>query len=89
MPLPLSADALNAITQALQQGNKIEAIKLYRDFTGLGLKDSKDAVEQLESSLRAKNPDQFVPPPKAKGCLVVLLLFALAAAAIGYFYFRK
>jgi hypothetical protein len=89
MPLPLSAEALNAVTQALQQGNKIEAIKLYRNFTGLGLKDSKDAVEQLESSLRAKYPDQFVTPRKAKGCWIVLLFFALAAAAIGYFSFRK
>jgi hypothetical protein len=48
MPLPLSEEALNAVTQALQQGNKIEAIKLYRNFTGLGLKDSKDAVEDSE-----------------------------------------
>jgi ribosomal protein L7/L12 len=38
---------------ALERGNKIEAIKIYREHTGLGLKESKDAVEYL---LRAGVP---------------------------------
>ena len=29
------------------EGNKIQAIKVYREHTGLGLKESKDAVEAL------------------------------------------
>ena len=29
------------------QGNKIQAIKLYREATGLGLKEAKDVVESL------------------------------------------
>ena len=37
-----------AIRSALLQGNKILAIKLYREQTGLGLKDSKDAIDALE-----------------------------------------
>ncbi len=32
----------------LRNGRKIEAIKLYRDVTGAGLKEAKDAVESLE-----------------------------------------
>jgi len=32
----------------LTDGRKIEAIKLYRDVTGAGLKEAKDAVESLE-----------------------------------------
>lgn len=32
----------------LQQGKVIDAIKRYRELTGAGLKDSKDAVEQLK-----------------------------------------
>jgi hypothetical protein len=31
----------------LQEGQKIEAIKLYRTRTGAGLRDAKDAVEAL------------------------------------------
>ena len=34
------------VQDALTNGNKIEAIKLYRDATGVGLKEAKDAVEQ-------------------------------------------
>jgi ribosomal protein L7/L12 len=32
---------------ALVGGNKIEAIKLVREHTGLGLKEAKDLVERL------------------------------------------
>jgi ribosomal protein L7/L12 len=34
----------------LRKGNKIEAIKIYREATGLGLKEAKEAVEALERS---------------------------------------
>lgn len=32
----------------LRSGQKIQAIKLYRERTGVGLKEAKDYVEQLE-----------------------------------------
>lgn len=32
----------------VRQGRKIDAIKLYREHTGLGLREAKDAVEALE-----------------------------------------
>jgi ribosomal protein L7/L12 len=32
----------------LAAGNKIAAIKLLREATGLGLKEAKDAVERME-----------------------------------------
>ncbi|AVQ00108.1 hypothetical protein C7S18_13255 [Ahniella affigens] len=39
------------ILEALGRGSKIEAIKLLREATGLGLKESKDAIEYLEASI--------------------------------------
>ncbi len=39
------------IMELLRQGNKIEAIKLYRAMTGLGLKEAKDAVDAMERGL--------------------------------------
>jgi ribosomal protein L7/L12 len=42
------------------RGNKIEAIKLYRELTGAGLKESKDVIEYL-----AKNPDAWEAKKKA------------------------
>ena len=35
--------------QLLRAGRKIEAIKRYRELTGVGLKDAKEAVEAMES----------------------------------------
>jgi ribosomal protein L7/L12 len=36
------------LSALLAQGKKIDAVKLYRQATGLGLKESKDAVDLLE-----------------------------------------
>jgi len=36
-----------SVLQELEQGRKIQAIKLYRQQTGVGLKEAKDAVEEL------------------------------------------
>jgi ribosomal protein L7/L12 len=39
---------LSEVREALLRGNKIEAIKLYRLQTGVGLKEAKDAVDEME-----------------------------------------
>lgn len=39
-----------AFCDALRDGRKIDAIKLYRQISGWGLKESKDAVEALETA---------------------------------------
>lgn len=39
------------IQEALRRGNKIEAIKIYRELTGLGLAEAKQAIDSLESRL--------------------------------------
>jgi hypothetical protein len=56
---------------ALLKGRKIEAIKIYRDATGEGLKEAKEFIEGLTATLREKHPDKF---PAAKGgCTSVLI----------------
>ncbi|MEH6449976.1 MAG: hypothetical protein V7765_14985 [Oleispira sp.] len=37
------------ILDELKLGNKIKAIKLYRAFSGAGLKEAKEAIEIIES----------------------------------------
>jgi ribosomal protein L7/L12 len=37
------------VMAALQSGNVIEAIKAYREATGVGLAEAKDAVERLRT----------------------------------------
>ncbi|MER2563809.1 MAG: ribosomal protein L7/L12 [Myxococcaceae bacterium] len=49
-PLALRSvvESLWPVVEALGAGEKIEAIKRYRELTGVGLKEAKDAVEALE-----------------------------------------
>lgn len=42
-----SPEALARVQAALAAGNKIGAVKLLREATGMGLKESKDAVERM------------------------------------------
>lgn len=40
------------VERLVREGRKIEAIKVYREMTGLGLKEAKDAVDTLQAGLR-------------------------------------
>ncbi len=35
------------VIDAIRQGNKIEAIKVYRELTGLDLREAKEAIEGI------------------------------------------
>lgn len=51
-----------AVDDALRAGQKIEAVKLYRQEYGVGLKEAKDAVDarQAELGLTAEKKDCFI-----------------------------
>ena len=40
------------VQDALKRGNKIEAIKIYRELTGVGLAEAKQAVERAEQFIK-------------------------------------
>jgi ribosomal protein L7/L12 len=40
------------LRELVRKGKKISAIKRYREVTGVGLKEAKDAVDRLEAELR-------------------------------------
>ncbi|MFJ8585743.1 ribosomal protein L7/L12 [Streptomyces sp. NPDC093595] len=40
---------LGRVGELLRQGQRIEAIKAYREITGAGLKEAKDAVDAMAS----------------------------------------
>jgi ribosomal protein L7/L12 len=44
------------VRHALDRGNKIEAVRLLREKTGLGLKESKDAIERLAATRVSGSP---------------------------------
>ena len=41
------SEIVEQIVESLKQGKKIQAIKDYRESTGAGLKESKEAIEAL------------------------------------------
>lgn len=49
--LPLASD-VEGVEAALRMGQKIGAIKLYRNATGAGLRDAKQAIEMLARQLK-------------------------------------
>jgi large subunit ribosomal protein L7/L12 len=64
------AEVLNLVAS----GRKIEAIKVYRERTGVGLKEAKDAVEALAAR-------RGVVTQKS-GCLGVIVLCAAASGIV-------
>lgn len=57
----------------IRDRRKIEAIKLLREADGLGLKQAKEQVEELERQLAAADPSYRA---KRSGCGVALLLIS-------------
>ena len=47
-PVPPDPEALEAVRPILASEGKIHAIKAYRELTGVGLRDAKLAVDELE-----------------------------------------
>ena len=62
------------IRSLLLEGKKIEAIKIYREASGVGLKESKDAVEIVKSELRGGGQ---LPPKTKSGCFALLSLILI------------
>ncbi len=76
MELPPRDTIEGRVLRLLQQGQKIPAIKLYREETGAGLKEAKDAVETLGR--------QYGLKCDASGCGAAVLVAGLAIAVTLY-----
>lgn len=72
-PAPVFTDRVGAgvdwerIRQELAHGRKIEAIKIYREQTGVGLKEAKDAVEMFERGQIPPSPSTPLTSPVPPG----------------------
>lgn len=68
-----------AVMDAVRQGNKVEAIRLLREQTGLGLKEAKDAVDAAAREAQAAghgSPGQVGAGRNALWWVVAALLVA-------------
>lgn len=74
-------EAMTAVLGKLRAGNKIAAIKVYREQFGVGLKEAKDAVELLAAS----QPPGTIPAPAGNPKAVlgaVLAVLAIVMAGV-------
>lgn len=72
---------IEAVTEALARGQKIEAIKIYREATGKGLKEAKDFIDELIPQLVEKDAQRFAKLAQSSGCgaAVLAILFAVGS----------
>ena len=68
---------MDEINAEIFAGRKIGAIKLYREATGEGLKESKDFIEALSIRLHEESSEKFQVEPGKGGCAGVLLFVAV------------
>ena len=76
-------EQIEEIGSALAAGRKIEAIKIYREATGKGLKEAKDFIDALIPRLREQNPEKYAKLSQGAGCASVFLL-CMGLAAVSY-----
>jgi hypothetical protein len=79
------SDELYQLRQLVNQGQKIEAIKHYRKFYGVGLKEAKDAIDALGSSMPAQPVHAqggINPARRLIGILVVIGFVAFVGAIV-------
>lgn len=53
-PKGFTPELLDEMLNMIREGKKINAIKLHREVTGYGLKDSKDEVERISAFIIPK-----------------------------------
>jgi ribosomal protein L7/L12 len=71
---PASSASMAQVEELVRQGQLINAIKVYRELTGLGLKESKDAVDALSRGERVSHPAPVAPAAPASMAQVEELL---------------
>jgi ribosomal protein L7/L12 len=86
MPEELTDEQIEQLTDSLAGGSKIEAIKLYRKFTGKGLAEAKQFIDQLVPKLKEQDPERYAQlGEKSAGCASAVLV-SLGLAALTYWW---
>jgi hypothetical protein len=86
MDKPVPDKTLAQINTLLFRGADLEAIRLYRDELGVGLKEARNAVRQIETELRRQSPEKFTAPPRKVFIAAGLLSCGLLAGMSWEFF---
>jgi ribosomal protein L7/L12 len=88
------------IKSMLSKGQKVEAVRIYREEYGIGLKEAKDAVDRIEASMRSSGSSMNVPYESAisgdpfaeddgavrRTMIILAAVVALAVCGAGVFF---
>jgi hypothetical protein len=76
-----------AVKNAVNAGRKIDAIKLYREETGVGLKEAKHAIDFLamKSTPTTDNSDMSEPGSGGASAIKLVVLIIVLVGAYKYF----
>lgn len=88
LPEGLPEDLAPTILAAVAAGRKIEAIKTLRGATGLGLREARIIVEELESAYGGSDRDLPQAPGFSEEGGARSLIVIAAALIVGYLVYR-
>ena len=88
VPLPAGSPLTPEVAAALQRGNMLEAIRLLREQTGLGLKEAKDAIESSQHDAHASHKRSLGEQPKGVGGTWWFVLI-IAAVLVGFYLIQR
>lgn len=80
---PKQAEQIHHILELVRDGNKIEAIKLYRETFNVGLKEAKDIVDHLEMGQPTAMTVTYSPSKAYSGCSCLISLIIFLAIGVG------
>ncbi|MEN8221658.1 MAG: ribosomal protein L7/L12 [Acidobacteriota bacterium] len=79
----LTSDQTEKIREELESQNKIQAIKMCREFTGWGLKESKDYVDKMVDEMIERDPEKYGHLSSARsGCFGLIAITPFCAGII-------
>jgi hypothetical protein len=75
-----------AVRNAVDAGRKIDAIKIYREENGVGLREAKDAIDQLarERGSTSKTDNSDMREPGSGGASLIKLIVSVAVIIVLY-----
>ncbi len=76
------------VLRAIEAGHKIEAIKMLREATGLGLANAKVLVDRVSRTHGPKKPVYSAADPNSGAGKLLASLVAVMVMATAYFFYN-
>jgi hypothetical protein len=86
--MPTPEEIITSVHDELKAGRKIEAIKIIKQATGMGLKESKDIADDGAVDLKPEMIVNLEPVPGSQGCGGTAAAVILMGVGLLYLFTR-